>query len=322
MCITSNSEVFREIVTRLLQELGKSPNEKPAAERAKEAFMENKYAKGIAKLLSYASITEDGRFKLEKYINRRTLSGFHHWADDRPCEGAFLFKNQSGSGLWVLLIDWREKDDFYVVLFPESKSGPIAEIHSLVESSGDAVLHWRYSPSKRDGKNGERKAYFVESFLSDNVQISVPAISQGIDDFLEELFSLANCREKADRLDPDRPISRSGFPEGKLKEKLHLSRERNRELVRQAKLIALNQNGCLKCVCCGFDFFSAYGEVGKGFIEAHHTKPISTLHEDGEETNLEDLALVCANCHRMLHRKRPWIKMGELNKLLDAENSL
>ena len=87
--------------------------------------------------------------------------------------------------------------------------------------------------------------------------------------------------------------------------------------MQQAKQIAMDQTGDLRCACCGFDFYSTYGDVGKGFIEAHHTKPISELHENGEKTKIEDLALVCANCHRMLHRKRPWLKMDNMTQLLN-----
>lgn len=277
--------------------------------------MDKKDAKKISRLLASITDAVGSKFTLKEHINPKNLTGFHHWADARPCEGAYLFMDQIGNGLWVLLLDWREKNNFYIVLFPESKSGPVAQIHRLTVKGGEEVLHWRYSPSKRDGKNEERKAYFVDTFLSGNVQISVPKHPEDVDDFIEELFSLASSRAKADELDPERPSVRSGFPEGKLKEKLHLSRERNRELVRQAKLLGLDQDGHLKCACCGFDFLATYGEVGKGFIEAHHTKPVSTLHENGEETKIEDLALVCSNCHRMLHRKRPWLKMDELSKL-------
>lgn len=278
--------------------------------------MDRKYTKEISILLASYTNAIGSKFTLEEHINRKHLTGFHQWADARPCEGAYLFTDQVGNGLWVLLLDWRKQDNFYVVLFPKSKSGPVAEIHRLTGKSGEEVLHWRYSPSKRDGKNEERKAYFVDAFLSDNVQISVPKHPEDVDDFIEKLFSLASSRAKADELDPERPNVRSGFPEGKLKEKLHLSRERNRELVRQAKLLGLDRDGRLKCACCGFDFFATYSEVGRDFIEAHHTKPVSTLHENGEESKIDDLALVCSNCHRMLHRKRPWLKMDELSKLL------
>jgi len=54
-----------------------------------------------------------------------------------------------------------------------------------------------------------------------------------------------------------------------------------------------------------------YGNRGIGFIECHHTKPVSML--DGKSTTrIEDLALVCSNCHRMIHRTRPWMSVDEL----------
>ncbi len=260
--------------------------------------MEVQTAREIASLLSKNGSEESDKYRLEKHISRQRLTDFHQWANDRPSEGAFLFKNSAGKGLWIVLIDWRESNNFYVVLFPESKSGPIAEIHRVVAVGAEPVLHWRYSPSKHDDKNDERKAYFAEAFLSTDVQISIPQSISEVDDFVDELFVLSESRAKADRLDPDRPATRTGFPEGKLKEKLHIARERNQELVRLAKVRAMSRDGSLECACCGFDFHEKYGEVGRGFIEAHHTKPISELHEDGEETKVEDLALVCSNCHR------------------------
>ncbi len=53
-----------------------------------------------------------------------------------------------------------------------------------------------------------------------------------------------------------------------------------------------------------------------GFIECHHTKPVATLVE-GEKTHLDDLVLVCANCHRMVHRGKPWLSIGELKTRID-----
>jgi hypothetical protein len=57
------------------------------------------------------------------------------------------------------------------------------------------------------------------------------------------------------------------------------------------------------------------GDRGIGFIECHHTKPVSML--DGESrTHIDDLAMVCSNCHRTIHRTRPWLSIGELKSLL------
>jgi len=245
------------------------------------------------------------------------LSGFHHWADGRACLGAFLVRPAQGEALWLLVIDWKSVRNYYIVLFPESRSGPIAEVHEVEGEGAELTLNWTYSPTKRDGKNEARRQYFVDSFHSTEVVISVPSSDRDTEAFLDELFSLAESRLKADELAPERPPTRETFPEGRLKEKLHLARERNADLVRKAKERAIAQHGALTCTCCNFDFAKRYGVLGAGFIEAHHTVPVSELHPDGEETRLEDIALVCSNCHRMLHRRRPWLELDELAQLLD-----
>lgn len=59
-----------------------------------------------------------------------------------------------------------------------------------------------------------------------------------------------------------------------------------------------------KCMACGFDFQSFYGERGKDFIEVHHTKPLYDLNEEVMVNPETDLVCVCSNCHRIIHRKR------------------
>jgi putative restriction endonuclease len=112
--------------------------------------------------------------------------------------------------------------------------------------------------------------------------------------------------------DPDAEV----FPEGRLLFRLHRLRERNREVVERAKGRAKRKNdGRLLCCVCNFDFAAVYGELGKDFIEGDHTKPLSELAEE-TETKVTDIALVCSNCHRMLHRRRPWLSIDKLRTLL------
>ena len=59
-----------------------------------------------------------------------------------------------------------------------------------------------------------------------------------------------------------------------------------------------------KCMVCGFDFYEAYGRLGKGFIEVHHTKPLSEVGEEVSVSVEKDLVCLCSNCHRMIHRKK------------------
>lgn len=99
--------------------------------------------------------------------------------------------------------------------------------------------------------------------------------------------------------------------EGRILTKTHQYHERNRKLVKSKKDKVFGTMGSLCCEVCGFNFSSAYGTHGDGFIECHHTKPVSELNV-GDKTNLSDLTLVCSNCHRMIHRKRPWLSVREL----------
>jgi len=90
--------------------------------------------------------------------------------------------------------------------------------------------------------------------------------------------------------------------EGGVVMRLHKRYERDPKLVAEKRKAAA-ATGDLACEVCGFDFKAVYGDLGDGYIEVHHTKPVHTLLA-GMKTKLDDLALLCANCHRMAHRKR------------------
>jgi len=107
--------------------------------------------------------------------------------------------------------------------------------------------------------------------------------------------------------------------EGRAVERHHLVRERNPEL-RARKIEAVKHaSGRVACEACGFDFARTYGPRGGDFIECHHRIP---LHSIGPSlTRLADLVLLCSNCHRIIHRKRPWLSFEELCALI-SHNSL
>jgi 5-methylcytosine-specific restriction enzyme A len=97
-------------------------------------------------------------------------------------------------------------------------------------------------------------------------------------------------------------------------------RERNQKLAAKRKQGAMSKTGLLACEACGFDFAAAYGRRGEGFIECHHTVPLHEL-APGSRTKLTDLALLCANCHRIVHRKAPWLTMDELRAALASAST-
>ena len=80
----------------------------------------------------------------------------------------------------------------------------------------------------------------------------------------------------------------------------HRRAERNPRLTRDAK----RYHGAA-CTVCGFDFAERYGPHGDGYIEAHHLTPLAELTRRPGKIVLDpktDFTVVCANCHRMLHR--------------------
>ena len=94
-------------------------------------------------------------------------------------------------------------------------------------------------------------------------------------------------------------IVTKGEKEGKVTEYYVTKYERNPR----------NRKGAIKihgykCMVCGFDFEKVYGEIGKGFIEVHHVKPLYDLDEEVVVNPETDLVCVCANCHRMIHKKK------------------
>ncbi len=86
-------------------------------------------------------------------------------------------------------------------------------------------------------------------------------------------------------------------PEGRLILRTHLRRERSVKLIREFKASLKHYS----CAVCTFDFSVKYGELGAGYIEAHHVQPLSDYQPD-QRTRIEDLVGLCANCHRVLHR--------------------
>ena len=79
--------------------------------------------------------------------------------------------------------------------------------------------------------------------------------------------------------------------------------ERNPKLRRAA----IKYHG-LVCQVCGFDFQKKYGKLGECYIEVHHSQPLAGGKGKPVKTDPKtDMAVVCANCHRMLHHRKHYL---------------
>ena len=96
---------------------------------------------------------------------------------------------------------------------------------------------------------------------------------------------------------------------------LHLRIERDRRLVEAKKRSVLSTVGFLECEVCEFDFRKVYGKLGDRFCEVHHRRGLSE-RSGARITKLSDLAVVCSNCHRMLHRMARAMSIEKLRRAL------
>lgn len=107
------------------------------------------------------------------------------------------------------------------------------------------------------------------------------------------------------------------YNEGKTVIRTLRERQRNRNLVEDAKAQFRAQHGHLYCEGCGFSFQDVYGVE---YIEAHHIEQMASL--DGErETAISDLVMLCSNCHRMVHTRTPPLTLEELRYLIKKRNA-
>jgi 5-methylcytosine-specific restriction protein A len=99
--------------------------------------------------------------------------------------------------------------------------------------------------------------------------------------------------------------------------RLHYRIERNSGISKKVK-----ERKGYTCEACKFNFSDKYGELGHKFVEAHHLTPISNLEIGKFEINIEqDFAVLCSNCHSMIHRLDDPSDLGKLRKIV-KENKI
>jgi 5-methylcytosine-specific restriction protein A len=110
------------------------------------------------------------------------------------------------------------------------------------------------------------------------------------------------------------------FAEGRLLTRLHRRRERQRGLRKKVLKRARASDSGLRCEACesGPAISVAGTQVEEAMFEAHHLVPLSEL--GASKTRVSDMALLCANCHRLIHRlcrdEARWLTPGNLRARL------
>ncbi|MGV8058286.1 MAG: HNH endonuclease [Smithellaceae bacterium] len=133
----------------------------------------------------------------------------------------------------------------------------------------------------------------------------------------EAIQGLVSLTTKAELSDLSAISGESDFLEGQQKWQWSIRYERDVEL----RSTAIRIHGTV-CMGCGFIFEKIYGAIGAGFIEVHHTKPISLLGGATTVNATTDLVVLCSNCHSIVHRRRPTpLSLQELKIAIDKSKN-
>lgn len=102
------------------------------------------------------------------------------------------------------------------------------------------------------------------------------------------------------------------------------TRHRQRDARLRKRLLDKWRNEHLKCEICDFSASTLTRDLQECLFEAHHTIPLADA-EGERATKLKDMALLCACCHRFIHKlisnKRRWVGVEEARSLRFAPKS-
>lgn len=228
--------------------------------------------------------------------------------------------------------DWtRDETILALELFFESDMGRLRSADPKVQSLSDVL---RALPYHEDAARTERfrnaagVAFKVQNLRSvvtgkglQNVSAMDRAIWAEFGDRRDEVMRLAALIREGIKV-PDKGVvmpTEDEFYEGRVLTRLHYIRERNPRI--RAKLLHSRSSGGLKCEMCAIGYPSMPANIHDAAFEAHHVVPLA---EAGARiTRLADMALLCACCHRLIHRviatERRWVTVDEARRMIFGE---
>lgn len=181
------------------------------------------------------------------------------------------------------------------------------ETYGLLEGPIDLGARYRRSRGYESGN------IFAMEYKSDLP--SEADLEADLTRFLLLYQSLAEARDQVqDEQDDSAPPGQTHTEAAKYR--WHKRAERSRKLAEEAK--RFHGTRC-QVPACGKKLSGIYGELAGDYIEAHHLTPFVSL--EGRPTELDpktDFAVVCPDCHRMLHRKADPYSLEELSAKMRA----
>jgi len=221
------------------------------------------------KALSFRNHDKGGRYYVKNATSPTKWTGF---------EASVIEKLKKSFGVDFFLVIWtdeQEENDFFNIPFRKLESF----FKDEYKTKGKHPNRWTVSI-----KGKEIKVFNTDKWIDikdDYGNLHEDNISEIVNEDLSAYKSEVE------------------YFEGKQKLRLSSYHERNSRL----RTATIKAQG-LVCKVCGFNFKKFYGTLGEDYIEVHHLIPVSKLNPSQKICHISDMAVVCANCHRMFHRRK------------------
>jgi 5-methylcytosine-specific restriction enzyme A len=266
-------------------------------------------------------------------------------------EVSYLVEGSAGKGNWAetpwvsvfdrMVTETARRGYYIVYLFPSDGSGVFLSLNQ-----GTTVVHEEFGARDRDVLAARAAAYATDLGSDALAAFSTGPIDLRGHTSLTRRYEVANIAAQyyaADALpasdvlgehlrafldlygelvaakagvaaetSPDAPDEAITGTEAKRYRWHRQAEGRNRRIVRDAKKLQ-----GYRCQVCNVDFQERLGPLGERCIDAHHLVPFADLDERPRELDpSKDFAIVCSNCHRMLHSETPPLGVAELQQRL------
>lgn len=160
-------------------------------------------ARTIASCIQGSADPLKGKYTIEIVAPEgEELRGFHYFVDEREQVGTFkIQQTATEKTCYFVLPDFLFSGSFYLVIYPNNRSNPLLCMHKVEEAvAGRFNLCWTYVPTRRDGRNFDRKNLFAKCYHSQRAELKIPQGLGEVENFLDEIFRLCEARICADNL--------------------------------------------------------------------------------------------------------------------------
>lgn len=208
--------------------------------------------------------------------------------------------------------DWGDASSYFRIRLESFTEFPLKLSMDDVEAElADVILadlaerpkYYPYAPY-RDGFRGAQDIYLTKL---------TPTLAEA----LRETAGIVASTAQPDVASQTAKATIQEFAEGERSRREAAFFKRNPAL----RAAAIAKHG-LHCQGCERSLAELYGALGEGYIEIHHLDPLAERPvAQGAElrvTTVDDVAPLCANCHRMVHRSRPAMSLVDLRLAIAA----